>query len=114
MNDLARDILVKAALAGDLQIQGRWHAADGDCALGRLHLEMHQTLEEAHRCYFRRTNSELPRHACLERMWILFGISHDVKTCPVCGIPAPELTVIAEHMNDRHSLTFLDIARKAP
>ena len=41
MNDAARELLVKAALAGHPQGIESWHSAQGDCAQGVLHLECH-------------------------------------------------------------------------
>lgn len=51
MNDEAREILVAAGLRGDKQAIGKLHDRDGaDCAMGKLHLAMHATRDEALLC----------------------------------------------------------------
>ena len=52
MNDEAREVLVAAGLRGHEQAQGRLHSRvrEADCALGVLHLTMHQNRREALAC----------------------------------------------------------------
>lgn len=59
MNDRAREVLVAAALAGHRQIKYFMHFPGdlGDCALGVLHLALHQTRKEACDCMSTRGKS---------------------------------------------------------
>ena len=83
MNDLAREVLVRAALHGDRQIIGRWHGEVGDCVLGRLHLEMHDDRQAAIACM---TADSTLREACLGALASRFGLTMEPAVCcPVCG-----------------------------
>lgn len=52
MNDEAREVLVAAALRGHAQAIGFMHHPldNADCAIGVLHLALHETREAAMRC----------------------------------------------------------------
>ena len=91
MNDEAREILVAAALRGHRQVRGKLHdsaAAEGECALGVLHLAAHQG-ERNHAL------------ACCNggEVLTMYDISHD------------EMSQILQ-MNDHDGADFLTIARK--
>lgn len=91
MNDEAREILVAAALRGHRQVRGTLHdsaAAEGECALGVLHLAAHQG--ERNHALTCTGNEVLAK----------YDISHD------------EMSQILK-MNDHDGADFLTIAREA-
>ena len=111
MNDEARDVLVHAALAGKVQVTGALHAMKGNCVLGELHVAYHQGSEaEARACEVGYPGLL----ACMTLVYTRFGITGACVSCPICLGTLPEAIVLAEHLNDLHQLSFLDIARKAP
>lgn len=128
MNDEAREVLVQAALAGKVQVKGAIHATPGEenpnysqvpwqvqgnCVLGELHVAYHQGSEaEARACV---GGPQLWLMACIEQVYQRFGIASSECACPICHYTLPtEAILLAEHLNDLHGLSFLDIARKAP
>lgn len=103
MNQEARDKLVEAELAGVKQIKGNFSHSGGRCALGVL-------------------GFGLGNNNAKELM-IKYGfIEHKLCKCPLlntdldtysCSTRMTE-TQLVVHMNDDHSMSFLDIARKFP
>ena len=74
MNELAREVFVKAALAQHEQIHMAWHNyldKAGECAMGLLHLEMHETRKQALVCFYTAGS----RIKCIPRLMRKFGLS---------------------------------------
>jgi len=110
MNEIARGILVAAALQGVPQIYGQAARGRGRCALGVL----------AEACNELRTGEDVIGNKTSwieDHQWMAHRFDFAARaTCIYCcyglfNVLASEEDVIA-HMNDDHKCDFLEIARK--
>ena len=97
MNERAREVLVQAGLRGITQIRGQRHDyRGGACALGVLHLPLHDwNADEAMKCYA--DGVSVPCWA--DRVAAEYDLSQELEDAIV-------------RANDDHGWDFLTIARK--
>lgn len=107
--DEAAEVLVAAGLRGHPEQRGVVHGDAGDCALGIVHLALHQGKREARACAIG-AYPHLLRALGRELIW----------RCPVGGLdscPSPldcghTLMTLIFHLFERHGLDALTIGRK--